>query len=50
LDRVNVHNDTTSIRLQLLTDAMQKCLLDKTIADRAFFDAVNTNDDTAAAL
>lgn|GEM_PF-1551146 len=49
LDRVDLHNDATSVRLQLLTDAMQKCLSDKSLADNVFFDAVNANDDTAAA-
>lgn len=50
LDRVDTHNDSTSVRLQVLTDAMQQCLSDKELADRAFFDAVNANDDTAAAI
>jgi hypothetical protein len=50
LDRVARQNTATSVRLQSLTDAMQQCLSDKTAADRRFFDAVNANDDTAAAL
>jgi hypothetical protein len=50
LDRVDTHNVNTSVRLELLTNSMQQCLSDKEIADRAFFDAVNANDDTSAAL
>lgn len=50
LDRVSVQSNYTSLRLGLLTTSMQQCLTDKELADRAFFDAINANDDEAAAL
>lgn len=50
LDRVSTQSDYTSVRLALLTDSMQACLTDKETADRSFFDAINANDDEAAAL
>jgi hypothetical protein len=40
--------DSTSLRLTGLFDLMRRCLTDKDIADRAFFAAVNANDDSAA--
>lgn len=40
--------ETTFLRLWVLREAMRQCLLDKDIADRAFFDAVTLNDDLAA--
>lgn len=50
LDRVSIQHDYTSVRLALLNDSMQQCLTDKELADRSFFDAINANDDEAAAL
>lgn len=50
LDRVSTQSEYTSVRLALLTDSMQECLTDKDIADRSFFDAINANDDEAAAV
>lgn len=50
LDRVATQSEYTSARLNLLTDLMKACLTDKEIADRSFFDAINANDDEAAAL
>jgi len=50
LDRVSTQSEYTSVRLNLLADSMQECLTDKDIADRSFFDAINANNDEAAAL